>query len=201
MRRTATLAVLALALGVTTLAAQNPPPPADGPGFGAEPGGPPPGEPGGPPPGGPAMHGADFLLGHTGELKLTDQQVVRLAAIARRSAERREAQRPQPPAPGQRPSDADMARMRQHFDQMREQSRTDLRDALAVLTADQQARAWEMISHGPGGPDGRGGPGRPGGRGGPGGMHPGGPGAPPPPPMDGRAPRNDDAPPPPRPQD
>ena len=31
---------------------------------------------------------ASFLLSHTGELKLSDQQVTRLAAIARRSADR-----------------------------------------------------------------------------------------------------------------
>jgi len=34
---------------------------------------------------------ASFLLSHTGELKLSDQQVTRLAAIARRSADRRQA--------------------------------------------------------------------------------------------------------------
>jgi len=107
---------------------------------------------------GPPPPAADLLLGHTGELKLSDPQVVRLAAISRRAAERRESQRP---AAGQQP---DAARMRQQHEQMREQDRADLRDALAVLTADQQARAWEMMSmrHGPGGPGGgrmmRGGP-------------------------------------------
>ncbi|HEX6746343.1 MAG TPA: hypothetical protein VF092_03435 [Longimicrobium sp.] len=171
MRRSVLLAALAMTLGAATLAAQGP---MGAPGGGDLPGGPPPGMPPGPPP------AADFLLGHTGELRLSDAQVVRLAAIARRAAERRESQRPAAP-PQQRPSDADLARMRQQHEQMREQARTDLRDALAVLTADQQARAWEMI--------GRGG-------------HPGGPGGAPPP-MDGRAPgRGGDAAPPqpPRPQ-
>jgi hypothetical protein len=155
MRRSALLALAALALAAAPLAAQDPPP-MGGPGSGPLPGGPPPGPPMAPPP--PA---ADFLLGHTGELRLTDAQVVRLAAIARRAAERREAGRP---AAGQQP---DAARMRQQHEQMRDQDRADLRDALAVLTPDQQARAWEMMSmhHGPGGPGGgrmmRGGPGAP----------------------------------------
>src|ERR1051325_6264204 len=38
--------------------------------------------------GGPLGNTAQFLLAHTGDLKLTDQQVVRLAAIARRADER-----------------------------------------------------------------------------------------------------------------
>jgi len=189
MRRTAILAALALALGGTTLAAQNaPPPPADGPGGAPHLGAP------YPPP--PMRAAADMLLGHTGELKLTDPQVVRLAAISRRAAARHEARRPpRPPAPGQRPSDAEMARMRQQHDQMREQTRADLRDALAILTPDQQAQAWEMMAHAPGRPGGPGGMRRPGGEGDRRGL-----GAPPPPPRDDRAPRSDDAPPPPRPQ-
>src|SRR5437764_13957062 len=56
------------------------------------PGGPPPG-PIGPPPDGGASAGAQFMLGHTGELDLTDAQVVRLAAIARRSEARRRSMR------------------------------------------------------------------------------------------------------------
>jgi hypothetical protein len=51
---------------------------------------------------------------------------------------------------------------------MREQVRADVRDAIAVLSADQQATAWMMIAGGgalgpgPGGAMGRGvGPGRP----------------------------------------
>jgi hypothetical protein len=139
MKRFPTLALLGLALAAAPLAAQGPGP-QRGPGAGA-------------------LHGAEFLLAHTGELRLTDQQVVRLAAIARRTAERREGMRAQmesrrPPQPGQMPSAEDMQRMRQQMEQMRDQRRADLRDALAVLTPDQQAQAFELVvtrrgGHGP----------------------------------------------------
>jgi hypothetical protein len=102
---------------------------------------------------------AAFLLSHTGELKLTDAQVTRLAGIARRSAERRRALRAQMDsirpelARGERPDSATRARMRQRFDQLRPQmerlrtqSQADRRDAIAVLTPDQQAQAWERIA-------------------------------------------------------
>ena len=108
---------------------------------------------------GPAQDPAEFLLSHTGEFKLTDAQVTRLAAIARRSADRRSAMRTQLDsmrsnfARGGRPDSAARAQMRQRFDQMRpqmdrmrEQSLTDRRDAIAVLTPDQQAQAWERIA-------------------------------------------------------
>jgi len=131
---------------------------AQGPG-----GGPPmpgPGAMGGGPGGGSAVDDpAQFLLSQTGELKLTDAQVTRLAAIARRSAERRQALRAQMDslrpqrARGERPDSATRARMREQFDQMRpqmerlrEQSLADRRDAIAVLTPDQQARAWERVA-------------------------------------------------------
>jgi len=114
---------------------------------------------------GPTEDPAEFLLSHTGELKLTDAQVTRLAAIARRSADRRRALRTQLDSmrpnfsPGERPDSAARARMRQRFEQMRpqmdrmrEQSLADRRDAIAVLTPDQQAQAWERVSRmGPGG--------------------------------------------------
>ncbi|HEX6912186.1 MAG TPA: Spy/CpxP family protein refolding chaperone [Longimicrobium sp.] len=173
MRKLAFLALLGLSLAAAPIAAQVPGPVPGGRGA--------PGAPGGGPGGAQA---ASMLLAHTGELELSDAQVVRLAAIARRAHERRQALRAslsQPPAPGaqrQPPSEADAQRMRQRMEQMREQSRTDLRDALAVLTPDQQARAWEMMARrgAPGevrGARGRGAPGiRRGGR------APGGPGAP-----------------------
>lgn len=122
-----------------------------------------------PGPGGIGQHGAgavddpaQFLLAHTGELKLTDAQVTRLAAIARRSADRRrslrsqmDSLRPQFAPGGQRPDSAARAQMRQRFEQMRpamdrlrEQSQADRRDAIAVLTPDQQAQAWERIAAG-----------------------------------------------------
>jgi Spy/CpxP family protein refolding chaperone len=102
---------------------------------------------------------AEFLLGHTGEFRLTDAQVTRLAAIARRSADRRRSLRAQmdslrPERPMREgPDSAARARMRQRFDEMRprmeklrEQSQADRRDAIAVLTPDQQAQAWERIA-------------------------------------------------------
>lgn len=93
---------------------------------------------------------ASMFLARTGELRLTDAQVTRLAAIARRAADRRRALRARvdslraaapvanAPAAGQ-PLRADLERMR-------EQARADLRDALAVLTPDQQAQAWEAMA-------------------------------------------------------
>jgi hypothetical protein len=96
----------------------------------------------------------------------------------------------------QAPSDADMQRMRQAMERMHEQGRADLRDALAVLTPDQQAMAFEMAAmhhaggdHGPGNGRGRGHRMGPGGRPGGGDMmrHPGGP----PPPREGGAPPAD----------
>jgi hypothetical protein len=111
-------------------------------------------------PGGSAVNDpAQFLLSQTGELKLTDAQVTRLAAIARRSADRRRALRAQMDSlrsqrvRGERPDSAARARMRQQVDQMRpqmerlrEQSQADRRDAIAVLTPDQQAQAWERVA-------------------------------------------------------
>lgn len=113
---------------------------------------------------GPSGRGPEFFLARTGELGLTDAQVVRLAAIARRSAERRRAMRASMDSLGARrgargDSGARAARMREmdqmraRFEREREQVRTDMRDALAVLTAEQQAMAWEMT--GRGGPGGR----------------------------------------------
>jgi len=104
---------------------------------------------------------ADFLLAHTGDLALTDAQVVRLAAISRRTEARRKAfvarmdsARAARPAPGdsggasgrgRRPAAPPSAGMQQARDQMH----TDVRDAIAVLTPDQQATAWMMIASRP----------------------------------------------------
>lgn len=109
--------------------------------------------------GGAVANPAEFLLAHTGEFRLTDAQVTRLAAIARRSADRRRSLRAQVDSmrsqftPGTRPDSATRERMRQRFaqmrpamDRMREQSQADRRDAIAVLTPDQQAQAWERIA-------------------------------------------------------
>ena len=99
---------------------------------------------------------AQMLLARTGELGLTDAQVVRLAAIARRAEARRSTLRAsmdsarQRFAPGQQ---ADSAARRQFRQRMQadmqkamEAGRTDQRDAIAVLNADQQAKAWEMVA-------------------------------------------------------
>jgi hypothetical protein len=114
---------------------------------------------GGPGGGGAVEDPAQFLLAHTGELKLTDAQVTRLAAIARRSADRRQSLRTQMDSMrsqgmrGERPDSAARAQMRQRMEQMRpamqrlrDQSQMDRRDAIAVLTPDQQAQAWERIA-------------------------------------------------------
>ena len=121
--------------------------------------------PGGPPPSGPRMpptdgvRGAAFFLAHTGELDLTDAQVVKLAAIARRTSARQKGMRSAMDSARMRfggpPTSADSAsrrqfreKMRADFDRVLEQRRTDQRDALAVLTTDQAARAFEMVSSG-----------------------------------------------------
>lgn len=159
MRRFAFLLALAMA---PALHAQAPEP---GPGPR-----PAPGRPGGPPPfsrgpafgrgmrapAGPGGDVASFLLAHTSDLKLNDQQVTRLAALARRSGDRRQAAmramdslatrrmrndsagrgpgRPYGPPPG----------MRAEAERIRDQRHADLREALGVLTPDQQATAWEL---------------------------------------------------------
>ena len=108
-----------------------------------------------------AMRGsiASMLLAQTATLKLTDQQVTRLAALAR-SAESQQsairasmdsmhrammgpaagAGRPGAPMGPPQMTPAMEARMKAVHDQMH----TNTRDALAVLTPDQLASAWEM---------------------------------------------------------
>jgi hypothetical protein len=118
---------------------------------------------------------ADFLLGRTGELSLTDAQVLRLAAVSRRVDARRKAMmaRMDSARVAARPAPGDSAGPRgrgrglagppqAELQQMRDQMRADVRDAIAVLTPDQQATAWMMIAGGRslgGGPGVRGGPG------------------------------------------
>lgn len=131
------LTLLSLA-AATTAAAQGPAPSAPQPRV-----------PGGAP-------AAKMLLANTAELGLSDAQVVRLAAIARRSEARRVALRAtmdsnfrrmetQPVDTAARRQFRD--RMRASFDREREQGQTDLRDAIAVLNADQQAKAWQMVTN------------------------------------------------------
>jgi Spy/CpxP family protein refolding chaperone len=128
-----------------------------------------PGGPGGPGPDGPPMAGgrtAEQFLAHVGELGLSDAQVTRLAAIARRSEARRVAQRSAMDSMRARamaaPADsaaraARRASLRATMERMRDQNQADLRDALAVLTPDQQAKAWQIRGAGARGPGMRGG--------------------------------------------
>ena len=102
---------------------------------------------------------ASMLLSHTGELKLTDAQVTRLAAIARRTADRRQSMRasmdsmrPVRDSATRRAGPTPAARAM--MERLRDQGHTDLRDALSVLTADQQATAWETMAQ-RGGPPGQ----------------------------------------------
>jgi hypothetical protein len=138
MRPSARILTLLSLAAATTAAAQGPAPSA-----------PPARVPGGAP-------AAKMLLANTAELGLSDAQVVRLAAIARRSEARRVALRAtmdsnfrrmetQPVDTAARRQFRD--RMRTSFDREREQGQTDLRDAIAVLNADQQAKAWQMVTN------------------------------------------------------
>ncbi len=104
--------------------------------------------------GGGPRPGVEFLLAHTGSLQLTDAQVTKLAAIARRVAERHRALRASMDSLRMRHragGDSSSARHRggpppAAFQHEREAAHTDLRDAIAVLTPEQQATAWEMVS-------------------------------------------------------
>lgn len=100
---------------------------------------------------------ANLLLAHTGELELTDAQVVRLASIARRSEARRRTMRasmdsvrarfgPDRPAADSVARRQMRERMRTELGRQSDQQRVDQRDAIAVLTPDQQARAWELVA-------------------------------------------------------
>jgi hypothetical protein len=97
-----------------------------------------------------------FLLSHTGQLQLTDQEVVKLAAIARRAADRHKAMRASFDSlrmqfrgrgdSGMRHREGPPTQLRAAMEKEHEANHTDLRDALAVLTPDQQATAWELVS-------------------------------------------------------
>ena len=91
-----------------------------------------------------------FLLSHTGQLQLTDQQVVKLAAIARREADRHKAMRASFDSlhmQFRRGEDSGgMRQIRGTMERERDANHADLRDAIAVLTPDQQATAWELVS-------------------------------------------------------
>ena len=106
---------------------------------------------------------ASMLLARTAELKLTDQQVTKLAAIARREGDRRTAMHAHMDSlmhaehmqvtAGQQSAPRPMMMMHDRdpmMDRMREQDHADLRDALGVLSIDQLADAWVMRGHGDG---------------------------------------------------
>ena len=102
---------------------------------------------------------AGMFLGHSAELKLTDAQVTRLAAIARRTDDRHKAMRatmdsamkshmPMGGDRAGRPPMGEDAGMRAMHERMMAAERADVRDALGVLTVDQQADAWMMRGEG-----------------------------------------------------
>ena len=159
MRKIALLLALAMAPALHAQAPEPGPGPRPAPGRDGRAGGPPPfargpafgrGMRG---PGGPSGEIASFLLAHTAELKLSDQQVTRLAALARRSGDRRQAamramdslatRRMRNDSIGRGPS-APSPALRAEAQRQRDQRHADLREALGVLTPDQQATAWEL---------------------------------------------------------
>ena len=142
MRSTIRAVALISLASATTAFAQGPVPPMGGPQQGRGPAGAP---------------AAQMLLARTGELGLTDAQVVRLAAIARRAETRRASLRAamdsarQRFTPGQPADSAARRQFRQRMiadaEKARDAARVDQRDAIAVLNADQQAKAWEMVAN------------------------------------------------------
>ena len=110
------------------------------------------------------MDAASMFLGCTGELQLTDAQVTKLAAIARRAESRQAAIRSRMdsamtvirsgPDGAAMPRDGaaaggmmmTMMRMPMTTDAERKAQHEDDRDAFAVLTPDQLATAWEMMA-------------------------------------------------------
>ena len=141
--RTASLLSL---ISASALLAQGQPP------QGQPPQGPPAARMGRPMGGPPA---AQMLLSNVGQLELTDAQVVRLAAIARRSEARRrsmmsamDSARTRFTQPGDSVARRQFRqRMENEMRRAEEQSQTDQRDAIAVLTPDQQAKAWTMVAN------------------------------------------------------
>ena len=104
------------------------------------------------------MDAASMFLAHTGELQLTDAQVTRLAAIARRAESREKAIRVRMdsamvrarPEAGQDGMGEGMmmVRMRMFMPTEAEQraQHEDDREAMSIPTPDQLATAWELMS-------------------------------------------------------
>lgn len=110
---------------------------------------------------------ASMFLAQTAELKLNDGQVTRLAAIARRTDDRHKAMKAtmdsamkshmaMARSDRDRMPMQDEAGMRAMHEKMMAAERADVRDALGVLTLDQQADAWMMKGEGMHGMMGRG---------------------------------------------
>ncbi|HEY9226103.1 MAG TPA: hypothetical protein VIP11_05620 [Gemmatimonadaceae bacterium] len=100
---------------------------------------------------------ASMFLAHTGELQLSDAQVTKLAAIARRAESREKAMRTRmdsmmvrgkTEANGDGGDEMMMVRMRMFMpsDADRRAMHEDNREAFTIVTADQLATAWELMS-------------------------------------------------------
>jgi hypothetical protein len=102
------------------------------------------------------MDAASMFLAHTGELQLTDAQVTKLAAIARRAESREKAMRARMDSAmsrgrseaGHDGDDMMMVRMRMFMptDAERKAQHEDDREAFSIPTPDQLATAWELMS-------------------------------------------------------
>ena len=106
-----------------------------------------------------SMNVASMFLAHTGDLQLSDAQVTRLAAIARRSETRQKAmhahmdsamtamqQKVEVARDGNgAPRAAMMMRMPMPSEADRKAQHDDDREAFSVPTPDQLATAWEMM--------------------------------------------------------
>ena len=106
----------------------------------------------------PMMDAASMLLGHTGELQLTDAQVTKLAAIARRAEGREKTMRTRMDSVMTRTRGEAMTdgmademrmvsfRMAAPSDADRRAMHEDNREAFSIVTADQLATAWELMA-------------------------------------------------------
>ena len=104
------------------------------------------------------MDAASMFLAHTGELQLTDAQVTKLAAIARRAESREKAMRARmDSAMSHMKAEAGhdgagegmmMMRMRMFMptEAERKAQHEDDREAFSIPTPDQLATAWELMS-------------------------------------------------------
>lgn len=105
------------------------------------------------------MSVSEMFLAHTGDLQLTDAQVTKLAAIARRAQAREKAmharmdssmhamhERVEVSREGGPPAGAMMMmRMPMPTEAERKAQHEDDREAFSIVTADQLATAWEMM--------------------------------------------------------